>query len=303
MQQLPNTFLERLRKVLPQHNINQYLDIFHHPFHSTFWVNSLKACTEEIIEALQPTFTLESYTWHPQAFVISDKQKRALTETNAYQQGKIYILNASSLLPPLVLNPQPGEEILDLTAAPGGKTIQLAATMQNQGRIAAVEVVKERFFRLKANLKRYGVNIVQPYLKDGCKVGEACPERFDRVLLDAPCSSEARFKIYDEKTYAYWSERKIKEMKSKKIALLTSGLTALKPGGTLVYCTCSFEIEENETIVERALEKFANIHIENFHLPIDNIQGGLTIKVKAAKRILPTEQFEGFFICKIKKSL
>lgn len=301
MQQLPSIFLERLKKTFPNDSIHEYLDTFNQPFNTTVWINPLNTTTEAMITELQSDFAPQCLPWNLQAFTISNELKRPLTETAAYQQGKIYILNASSLLPPLILDPQPGEEILDLTAAPGGKTIQLAAQMQNQGRIAAVEAVKDRFFRLKANLKKYGTTIVQPYLKDGRKVGHACRERFDRVLLDAPCSSEARFKTYDAKTFAFWSEKKIKEMQRKQIALLISGLTALKRGGTLIYCTCSFAIEENEMVIERALEKFPDIRIKNFHLPINNIQNGLSKNTINTKRILPNKQFEGFFICKIKK--
>jgi 16S rRNA (cytosine1407-C5)-methyltransferase len=109
------------------------------------------------------------------------------------------------MLAPLALAPRPGETVLDLAAAPGGKTLQLAALMQNSGRLSAVEAVKGRFFRLRANLERGGVTNARTFLMDGRAVGRKCPEMFDRVLLDAPCSSEARFSRLDPRSWAHWS--------------------------------------------------------------------------------------------------
>ena len=98
---------------------------------------------------------------------------------------------------------------MDLAAAPGGKTLHMAALMQNKGRIAAVESVRSRFFRLRRNLEQFGVKIADTYLKDGAQVWRVRPEHFDRVLLDAPCSGEGRFTTTDPKSFAYWSEKKI----------------------------------------------------------------------------------------------
>lgn len=95
--------------------------------------------------------------------------------------------------------------MLDLAAAPGGKTLQMAAMMQDRGRIAAVEAVRTRMFKLQANLRRHGPTIVKTYLTDGRTVGRKTPERFDRVLLDSPCSSEARFQRADPGSWRHWS--------------------------------------------------------------------------------------------------
>ena len=108
------------------------------------------------------------------------------------------------------------EEVLDLAAAPGGKTLAIAALMNNTGRIAAVEPIRGRFHRMQANLRRCGVSNVQFYQRDGRSVGRLVPERFDRVLLDAPCSSESRMRWLDQQSFEQWSLRKIRETQRKQ---------------------------------------------------------------------------------------
>lgn len=241
---------------------------------------------------------------------IPSEQRRALTETDECQQGLLYIQNPSSILAAMTLDAHPGEEILDLAAAPGGKTLLIAQAMQNQGRIAAVEASKPRFFKLKANLERCGVDITQLYLKDGRKVGRQCPDRFDRVLLDAPCSAEAEISTLNPKSYEYWSEKKIKRLGSKQFQMLESAFTALKPGGTLLYCTCTFAPEENELVVNKLLAKYPNAQMTDISLPINNIQAGLTIwkgaelntNMQKTRRILPNQQYAGFFMAKLLKN-
>ena len=156
--------------------------------------------------------------------VVPNQQRRALTETAACRAGRIYIQNPASMIPPLLLDPQPGEWILDLGAAPGSKTLQMAGMMVNRGKISAVESVRGRFFRLRANLEKHGATLVQTYLKDGIKVWRNCPEQFDRVLLDAACSAEGRFNVNRPSSYGYWSTKKIREMQRKQKRLLFSAL-------------------------------------------------------------------------------
>jgi 16S rRNA C967 or C1407 C5-methylase (RsmB/RsmF family) len=241
---------------------------------------------------------------------VPGSQRRALTETPACREGRLYIQNPSSMVPVLVLEPQRGEQILDLAAAPGGKTLQLAALVGDQGRVAAVESVRDRFFRLRANLSAGGADRVQTYLKDGAQVWRACPERFDRVLLDAPCSSEGRFTTADPGSYARWSERKIAEMSRKQKRLLFSAVQCLKPGGTLVYSTCTFAPEENELVAAMALVRFAGrLGVEPVRLPFANVQEGLAEwrgkalppELAGAVRILPDGVMEGFFLCRLRK--
>jgi NOL1/NOP2/sun family putative RNA methylase len=308
---LPTLFRQRLESILPPDRFDPCWQTFHRPPATVFRVNLLKTDAESLIPELHTAgLTPTPLPWNPDAFAIPDAQRRCLTETDACRQGRLYIQNPSSMVPPLVLDPAPDEWILDLTAAPGSKTLQLAAIMGNRGKISAVELVRSRFFRLRDNLALGGATNVQTYLKDGTRVWRNCPEQFDRVLLDAPCSSEGRFYTEDPKSFAYWSKKKIAEMSRKQKRLFYSAVQSLKPGGILVYSTCTFAPEENERIVQRALEQFPDaLRIEPIDLPLIDFQEGLVEwdgkdlhpELKKAARILPDDLMEGFFICKLRK--
>ena len=310
-QDLPPAFLQRLRQILPADRREHCIQTFYHKSATTFRANPLKAEVADLERELRAEgFALTPLSWKADAFTVPADQRRALTECAACRDGRLYIQNASSMVPPLILDPQADEWILDLAAAPGGKTVQLAGMMGNRGKISAVESVRSRFFRMKANLKTCGAANVQTYLKDGTRVWKQCPEMFDRILLDAPCTSEGQFDAHQPSTYAYWSDRKIREMQRKQKRLLFSAVQCLKPDGVLVYSTCTFAPEENEVMIDYILGKFPDaIQVEEVELPFDNVQKGLlewrgkTLNpaVCRARRILPEDPMEAFFICRLRK--
>lgn len=295
---------------------------------TTFRVNTVKAKKPVVLEVLREAgFKMNPVSWYPDAFILQNKSKRNLTDLPLYIDGQIYIQSLASMVPPLVLDPQPGEQVLDLTAAPGSKTSQIAALMKRQGELMANDSNKIRFFKLMHNMEILGVvetpeeaeegtggGAQKPWsftlkLEHGSKLAGDMPNYFDKILLDAPCGAEARFIAGDIKTYGYWNEKKIKEMAYKQRQLLFSAWHALKPGGTLVYSTCTFAPEENELQVSRLIERYPDVEI----LPIDLPQLKTLLPVKEWKgkgfhadvqktvRIFPTSQIEGFFIAKLRK--
>ena len=311
-EELPEVFRARLREILPSDGCQAcWRSIAAHP-PTAFRANGLKTSVDALSTELRAEgFTPQPLCWKPDAFLVPPSQRRSLTESAAYANGRLYIQNPSSMVPPLLLDSQPDEWILDLAAAPGSKTIQIAEMMGNEGRISAVESVRGRFFRLRDNLKKHGVRNVQTYLKDGARVWRQCPEQFDRVLLDAPCSSEGKFRADAPKTWAYWSEKKIAEMNRKQRKLLYSAVRCLKPGGVLVYSTCTFAPEENEEVVDRALVQFGDaLDVEDIGLPFDNTVPGLEQwrgktfdqRLRRARRIVPQDGMEGFFVCRLRKA-
>jgi len=275
-------------------------------------LNTLRDSREAILSALrQAGLAPEPVVWCEAAVTVPAAQRRALTESPLVDDGRVYPQNLASMLPPLLLGAAPGMEVLDLAAAPGSKTLQLAAAMDNRGRLAAVERSKPRFHKLRANCRRAGAECVRFYLRDGTAVGGATGERFDRVLVDAPCSAEARISVQDPGSAMDWGERKIRRLAGLQRRLLESGFQALRPGGLLVYSTCTFAPEENEAVVDallrRAGGRAALLPIE---LPLDNLQPGLrewagtpfAAELALTRRVLPNAAMEGFYLALLRKT-
>lgn len=220
------------------------------------------------------------------------------------------------MVPPLILYPQPGETVLDLTAAPGSKTSQIAALMKCHGELVANDVNKVRFFRLKANMEMLGVTDERAdwnfrlRLEDGALLSKEYPAYFDKILLDAVCSGEARFINGEPKTYGYWSEHKIKRMAYWQQRLVFSAWSALKPGGVLVYSTCTLAPEENEVLISKFLTRLlGQARLEEIFLPSMPRLQPVTVwkgrvlhpEIGRTLRICPTLDIEGFFVAKIRK--
>lgn len=308
---LPEIFLERLSRIIPPHKWDSVANTFAEKKPTTFRVNILKISTDVVKRELEKQgFRSESVSWYPDALILKEGRLRDLQETQLYQRGEIYVQSLNSMLPPLILAPQSGENVLDLTAAPGSKTTQMACLMKGGGRILANDNNKLRYFRLKANIEMQGAKNVELSLRYGESFGKTHPGKFDRVLLDAPCSAEGRFDIHEPASYRYWKPSKIREMVRKQKKLFFSAILALRSGGVLVYSTCTFAPEENEGVLDWALEKFKDqIETETIQFPLTNQMPGLTSweehtfnpLIKKSVRILPTSQMEGFFISKIKK--
>ncbi len=312
MQHLPDEFLERLALILPEDRLAGVIAHLHANKPVFARLNPLQAPPEQTLEHLvNAGLRAVPVPWMSTGFMVPLEQREQLTHSEPASDGRLYIQNPSSWLPVLALGVQPGMEVLDLAAAPGGKTTHIAALMDNEGRLAAVEPVRDRFFRLRGNLERCGVTIGATYRKDGRLVGRQVPGRFDRVLLDAPCSSEARFIAGEPDSWAHWSPRKVKEVSRKQKGLIMSAFDALKPGGRMVYSTCSFSPEENELIVAQLLRRRPEARLVVPELPaevpwIDGItewEGrSYDEALTACRRILPDEHFDGFFFAVIDKA-
>ncbi|CUR48172.1 RsmB/NOP family class I SAM-dependent RNA methyltransferase [Alloalcanivorax xenomutans] len=312
---LPAEFVQRFDQLCPSHLKAAAWDSFEQPKWTSFRVNRLKADEDSVCRDLRTAgLQLDAVDWARDegiaAWQVPPEQREALTHSAPAESGDIYIQSQSSMLAPLLLAPRPCERVLDLAAAPGGKTVLLAELMENEGAISAVEPVKGRFFRLKANLERAGVSNTRAYLKDGRAVGSLKPATFDRVLLDAPCSSESRFRADDPASYRHWTPRKVSECARKQKRLILSAFDALKAGGSLLYCTCSYAPEENEMVVAHLLRKREGARVRPLNLALDNLTPGLTRDSKQRPlpdacadtlRVWPNSRMDGFFLALVDK--
>lgn len=308
---LPQPFLDRLAELFGPSLVSALEKTFiERP--TTFRVNTLKAKREEVLEVLQQEgFKLRRVPWFGDAFILENRKLSELQKLSLYKDGKIYVQSLASMVPPVVLDPKPGEKVLDLTAAPGSKTSQMAAAMKNQGELVANDNNEIRIERLKHNLRLLGVSdgFVSVTENDGWKLIEKYKGYFDKVLLDAPCTAEARFIAGSPRTYSFWSERNIKEHVFVQRKLMFAAWDMLKPGGTFVYSTCTFAPEENERQVSRFIKEAPGAEI--VPVSLNQLPPGKIVtewegekidqRTKPTLRLVPTKDIEGFYIAKIIK--
>ena len=170
---LPELFIERLKRIIPSQKLDAVANTFVDSKPTTFRINSLKADRNSVKERLEREgFRLESVSWYPDAFILRGGRLRDLEKTEIYRKGEIYVQNLSSMIPPLVLDPKPGELVLDLTAAPGSKTTQMASLMNGEGKILANESDKIRFEKLKSNIALQSAQNVEAILSHGKSIGK-----------------------------------------------------------------------------------------------------------------------------------
>ncbi len=310
VKKLPPVFLERLTSIFPAKSYHQLVNSFAFKKPVSFRVNTAKIdinyAKEELAKYHIKVFPV---TWYSGAYFTYDSLYK-LQKLPLYQKGEIYIQRLSSMLPALVLSPKKNDQVLDMTAAPGSKTLQMSNLMENQGLITAVDNQEIRVNKLLYNIQKQNALNVKVRLLDATTLWREYPDYFDKILLDAPCSSEARFNVYQVKTYQHWSESFVKKMSNLQKKLLASALISLKVGGELVYSTCTFAPEENEEVIDWAIQMVGDrIEIVEPKLKVSNIGPPVFAwhgkhfarKVGLAKRILPTKQMEGFFLAKIRK--
>ncbi|MDW8138266.1 MAG: RsmB/NOP family class I SAM-dependent RNA methyltransferase [Bacteroidota bacterium] len=309
---LPRAFVERLLRIGTEEEVACWARTFWEERWAAFRVNPLRAPSEEAaLEALQKAqVPARPVEWMPGAYVVGASYRAALLASEPCRRAWLYVQNLSSMLPVWILGPDPEDRVLDLCAAPGGKTLQLAAGLRDPAQIVAVEKARGRYYKLRALLTHYGAGRVRAVLADGRLAGSRWPEAFDCVLLDAPCSAEARFRIGQPETYRYWSLRKVHELAYRSQQLLESALHALRAGGRLLFATCTFAPEENEGVLAAVLERWGSaLELEPIACPFANHRPGLRSwngrrfpeAVGLAVRVLPTAEMEGFFLALLRK--
>lgn len=267
---------------------------------TTLRANTLLASRDAVAAELDAAgVAWRGVPWYADAFVIEGAREDAIRALGAYERGEVYLQSLSSMLPALVLGAQPGEDVCDMCAAPGGKTTQVAALSGGKALIMACEMHAPRAERLEHNLRKLGAANVNVMRTDARRLDDFFS--FDRILLDAPCSGSGTLRAADPKLHARFTPALVEKSRKAQRALLDKALALLKPGGTLVYSTCSVLAGENEDVVESCL---ARTRRGAFELKPVEIDGGedlprLPVRLDGCLALRPTELYEGFFIAKI----
>lgn len=305
-------FHQRIKEIYPD-DFEDVLDFLTKPRAQSFRVNTLLAEEKEIIQNLV-NLGFEVKVGPFENFYFVDVGARRLSETEFFANSQIYMQEFSSMLPVLALGARQNDKILDICASPGSKTTQLSSLTKNKTSITCIEKNKNRYFHLKRNLSQNGVVNVDALHENAVGFYKRHPEfveYFDKIIADVPCSNEAGINPNFPKTLELWNPKKIKALSKLQKGILQSAVEMLKPGGTLIYSTCTFEPDEDEVVLDWILRKYPNLKITR----IDSLQilpnkkEGITFwnnknlnsQVQNIMRILPTDTFTGFTLAKIIK--
>ncbi len=290
---------ERLKKIDGSDDFYRYMA---KPIRTSVRVNTLKAEIDDVKERLQDLI-LGKVPWCREGFFVNTDEFSRIPE---HQLGVIFSQEAASMIPPVVLQVKPGMKVLDIAAAPGAKTTQIAQYMENEGCIVANDVKHSRINILISNLQRCGVLIARVTEKDGRFFGRMT-EKFDAVLVDAPCSNIGMIRK-NYKNIRLWKLRECYGLSKLQKGLLMAAYKAVKPSGVVVYSTCTLEPLENEEVVDYLLRN-TDAKIENIDLPVNRTKpftefdGKEYVKeVRKCLRIHPQDNdTEAFFVAKFRK--
>ena len=251
----PYDFIKRIIDLIGQEEAEKFFESIEKLYYISFRVNTLKTNIEDVIVKLREEgYIVEKSRLTP--FILKLKGPFNYAGSKVFRDGLIIPQDEASALASLLLNPQPREFIVDLCAAPGGKTTHIAELMENKGKIIAVELYEDRARRLRQILEKTGVKIVQVLVIDGKDTPQILGEEIaDRVLLDPPCTSTGAVVKSPEAKWRFSSER-LKELVEEQRLLMEAAIKLLKPGGYMLYTTCSVLREENEDNVKWLLEKY-----------------------------------------------
>ena len=291
--ELPLFFIEKIEKQYGKETAKKIEERLLEEKPVTLRVNTIKSSLEKVKNELEKNnIEYEFVEWNKDALIIKNVREDEIRKLGIYENGEIYLQSLSSMIPAVVLEPKEKENILDMTAAPGGKTTQIAAIAENKVFITACEKNKIRYDRLKYNVEKQGVKNINIMQEDSRKLSDYFS--FDKILLDAPCSGSGTENVFTPN----FSENLIQKSSKVQEELLTKALTILKPGGEMVYSTCSILKEENEDILKKVLKKF-KAQIIPINVP-QNIPV-LPTTIDGALCVCPTKYYEGFFVVKILK--
>ena len=256
MIQFPEKFQERMQQMLGDEEYAEFLKSYDLPFHNGLRINTWKTKPQELLQRMGVEF--KQVPWNETGFYLENKKQ--FSKHPYYQGGLYYIQEASAMLPAKLVNAQPGEKILDMCAAPGGKSTAIGAALKGEGLLISNDISKSRAKALLRNLEGFGIInsiVVSEYPE---KLSRYFPEFFDKVLIDAPCSGEGMFHKEPSMTES-WLRMGPEEYHKLQMEILTYGAKMVRPGGKLIYSTCTFSPEEDEGSIAWFLQEHPDFHL------------------------------------------
>ena len=296
---IPNFLYHLLIEQYGENLTNTILEGYSQKRPVTLRANTLKADITDIkniFDKLQISY--KEVSWYKDALILENTSEDQIKNLEIYQNGEIYLQSLSSMIPPLVISPKENENILDMAAAPGGKTTQMLALSQNKAFITACEKNKIRAERLQYNLNKQGANRVNVMIKDARQLDDFFS--FDKVLLDAPCSGSGTISIFDKKLESTFTEDLVNRSSKVQHDLLKKAITLLKPGHEMVYSTCSILAKENENILRKFID-FKQLEILPIDVSIFSDAILLPTSIEGTLCIGPSDLYEGFFVATLRK--
>ncbi|MDW7548297.1 16S rRNA (cytosine(1407)-C(5))-methyltransferase RsmF [Pseudoalteromonas peptidolytica] len=305
---IPNDFIDDVKTYLPAHlSIDDFIATCQSPLRRAIRVNTLKMSITEFLQYCRENdWHAQPIPWCEEGFWITrsdiEEAKLAIGNTDIHLSGCIYVQEASSMLPPTALKTTitDNDINLDMASAPGSKTSQLAAYMGGHGVLVANELSSSRLKALAANMKRMGIHNVALSHFDGCIFGDYMYECFDNILLDAPCSGEGTVRK-DPNALKNWSIESNVEIAAVQKQLIDSAFQALKPGGSLVYSTCTLTPLENQQVCQYLVDSYPDaVSIESLATLFEGAEDAVT--PEGYLHVWPqVYDSEGFFIAKFTK--
>jgi len=307
--------VERYIEILGLDEVKELLEAFEKPLTPSIRCNTLKLkdCDLLIKYLESKGYVLKRIEWHQYGYRILNRGKPRLGATREYLLGYYYLYRGvASQLPPLVMNPKPHTYVLDMAAAPGGKLTHIAQLMNNTGLILGIDISRSKIRALRSHINRLGVLNTVLLRADSIKAINSLglEDFFDYVLLDAPCTGEGIIQI-DKSRKVKTTLEDLAKFVTKQIEMLVVALKVVKPGGIIIYSTCSIAPEENEYVVSKALEFFRGEAIVETPSNYRSLfsQGLIEFHklkfredLKNALRLYPhLHDCEGFFVCRIRR--
>lgn len=289
---LPEKFESRM-KILLGNEWDAFLQAMQQPaFRGLRW-NPLKCSLDTLRKSLD--FPLRPTPFSPLSYEIPPAVER-IGQHPLHHAGAFYVQEPSASSAVTILNPQPGDRVLDVCAAPGGKSTQIGACLQGKGLLWSNELIKNRANILLSNMERMGIRncVISSCHPD--ILGQKLAGYFDKVLVDAPCSGEGMFHR-DPNAIAEWSLEHVQACAGRQFEILHSVSQTVRENGVLVYSTCTFSTEENEQVVERFLQKHPEFQLEDCGVSF----GRPSQTFPMARRIFPMDGGDGHFVARMKR--